>query len=142
MKMKQLCQTPNHPSFDSEQRDSTSCDEIYRAWTTYLIGKTRDPKAFGLLLKENTSYGFRRNLWALKPMAIWLIIVIALVNYLVYFNGAGTGNPMEFSALYWGSNFILLLGLGFWTIAVNSNWVKMPAFAYAHRLCESIDNLQ
>jgi hypothetical protein len=140
-KLKQLCPTSDLPNPEPEKINPTCSDEIYAAWTRYLISKTRDHKVFPLLLKENISYGFRRNLWALKPFAILLLIILILLIYLAAFTEFSTLNPIEFSISYWYFNTGLFLILLFWIRIVNREWVKVPAFAYAFRLCEAIDQL-
>jgi hypothetical protein len=51
---------------DSPER----ADEMYQSATDWLLANTRDTQKFGLLFEENMNYGFRRNFWALKPLAL------------------------------------------------------------------------
>lgn len=137
----QLCPT-DVPELNRERNDIKASDEIYRAWTKFLISNTRNVKDFPLLLKENTSYGFRRNLWALKPSAITLVLSLIVVNYLVSFRDVGLYDPFKFLDQFWYVNSSLLLILVFWIFIINRDWVKVPALAYAQRLCESVDQLK
>lgn len=116
-------------------------DEKYAAWNKFLISKTRDTKVFNLLFKENVSYGFRRNLWAIKPIAILIILVLMILNYLYEVRLSGTINPLMLSQTFWGCSLSLLLLLIVWLFIINEEWVKTPAFSYALRLCESIEQL-
>jgi len=118
-------------------------DEIenkLKFWTKFLISKTRDTQKFNLLFKENISYGFRRNLFGLKPIGLTVVVIALIFNIVI-----GTDWPLKFEELSpnWlipnSGLFILFL---FWLLVVNANWVKIPAFGYAERLFESVENLE
>lgn len=116
-------------------------DEVYKAWTQFLIGKTRDIAMFSLLYKENISYGFRRNLWGLKPYAIALIVAIMLGWYFLNSYLYGSYIPTAFPLQWLLANAGLLIVLLFWVFVVTKNWIKLVAFAYAERLMEACDRL-
>lgn len=138
----QLCAIEIRPSTDLEKNDIKAADEIYSTWTRFLIAKTRDTKVFNLLFKENTSYGFRRNLWALKPYAIFLLLFVCFGNYAFCIKEFGTTNPLMFHNAFWYSTYSLTLLLLLWLFVISKEWVKIPAFAYALRLFEAIDQIQ
>lgn len=128
------------PTEDLEAESLEICDEVYKSWTKYLIGKTRDITKFSLLYSENVNYGFRRNSLGLKPFSITVSIILCVViwvgNYL-------TNNGFQFN----DSNTliaqsILLIPILFWLFIVKKDWVKIPAYAYAERLLESIDEVK
>ena len=58
------------PSANDEQEDPVAADGVYSAWSTYLRVNTRDTKKYSLLLQENINYGYRRNVWGLRPIGI------------------------------------------------------------------------
>src|SRR6267142_2503536 len=60
------------PTVEDEKASPSGADKIYKTCGDYLLEKTRDAKKFALILRENTSYGFRRNLWGMKPAGIFL----------------------------------------------------------------------
>jgi len=128
------------PSKELESNSSEFCDEIYSAWVKYLIGKTRDSKKFNLLFTENINYGFRRNSLGLKPFALFvtigLIVGVLATNYLTY----ETLNIKDKNSIV--AIGILILPLFYWLFIVNENWVKIPAFAYAERLVETIGEIE
>jgi hypothetical protein len=140
-KLKQLCPVSIQPNDLLESTDPTVADEVYKSWTKYLITQTRDSKKFSLLLKENTSYGFRRNLWGVKPFAIMLLALLLLANYLYWIIKLKTINPALYPNSFIFSAVALLLIFLFWLIVVSRSWVKIAAFAYAERLLESLDVL-
>ena len=140
-KLQSLCPISVPPDINMESVEPERADEIYRAWTKYLISQTRDAQKFSLLLKDNISYGFRRNLWGLKRYAIISIISMILINYLVWGIKNKTYNPLLFSESFIYSSCALIMILLFWIIAIKASWVKMPAFSYAERLCEATESL-
>jgi hypothetical protein len=116
-------------------------DAVYQTWTKYLISKTRDTKAFSLLYKENVNYGFRRNLWGLKPVAVPFIVAVILSWYFVNTIFYDTYNPLMFPPQWFAANVALLVLLTFWIAVVTKNWVRIVAFAYAERLLEASGQL-
>ena len=128
------------PTKEMESSSPEICDEIYSGWVKYLISKTRDTKKFNLLFAENINYGFRRNSLGLKPFALIVLILL--------FAGILAVNCWNYKALnFKDSNSliatgILILPLYYWLFIVNENWVKIPAFAYAERLVETIEEIK
>ncbi len=140
-KLQQLCPVPTPPDATMESNSLHTTDEIYRAWTKYLISQTRDKSKFSLLFKENTSYGFRRNLWGLRPFAIGLAIIVLSGNYFFWALTLNVFNPRNFPNSFIYTSVTVLLVILFWLLIVTKNWIKSVAFAYSERLCESVDNL-
>jgi len=128
------------PSIKEEEKSPETCDQIYKSWTKFLISKTRDTSKFNLLFSENINYGFRRNAYGLKPFAI---IVILLLYFAIWASNYLTNDGFNFtdkSTLV--SQFILIIPLIFWVFVVNKEWIKIPAFAYAERLLETINEIK
>jgi len=127
------------PNTEEENRNQTKADELYESCSKYLISKTRDTKKFNLLFKELINYGFRRNLWGMKPIALVLVFIslsIHIVMVTNYFTVFSEIQPKDFIF------FVILLAIIlFWLIIVKRNWVKLTAFAYAERLYESLNEL-
>ena len=55
---------------EDEHRSPLEADAGYEDATAWLLAQTSDRARFGLLFQENINYGFRRNTWALKPLAL------------------------------------------------------------------------
>jgi len=140
-KLQSLCPVPIPPDVEMEESNPSDADEIYRAWTKYVISQTRDIQKFSLLLKENTSYGFRRNLWGLRAFAIGLAAVSQLANYFFWVFKLNVFNPLKFPHGFIYSTIAILLIILFWVLVVTKDWIKLVAFSYAERLCECVDNL-
>lgn len=124
-----------------ESNSPEKADEVYKAWTKFLITQTRDTKKYSLLFYENTSYGFRRNLFGLKPFAIFLTVTLLACNYFFWVIKNNSWNPITMPLSFQISSCILFCILLIWLFIITSNWVKLTAFAYAERLCESIDSI-
>tara|TARA_R110002050_G_scaffold248024_1_gene385826 strand:- start:203 stop:931 length:729 start_codon:yes stop_codon:yes gene_type:complete len=138
--MNSLVETEVKPNSDLESTSPELCDEVYTAWVKYLIGKTRDTNKFNLLFAENINYGFRRNSLGLKPFALTVLIVLYALIIIANYLNFGTWNFKDLNSLL--AICILLLPLLYWLFIVNRNWVEIPAFAYAERLAESIEEIK
>ncbi len=69
------------PSEEEERRDPGAADAIYASAGAWLLSHTRDRARFALLFEENVNYGFRRNFWALKPVALTVAVVSLLISW-------------------------------------------------------------
>lgn len=125
------------PSPESETSEPMAADEVYSAWSTYLRVNTRDTKKFPLLFQENINYGYRRNVWGLRPLGILIsgsgCLTAAVLLYKSY-EAAGLKEEL-LGAL--GLNLMLLL---LWLFQFSSEWVRIPADSYAERLVETVDS--
>jgi hypothetical protein len=134
-----LCPQISIPTVDEELKDERSADQIYEAAVRWLIGRTRDRKRFPLVFKENVSYGFRRNLWGLKPFGIGLaalgVIGCGLRLWVVW----GTSDFRKGEFLI--GSVVTLAWLMLWVTWITRAWVRVAAEAYAERLLESCDDL-
>ena len=135
--LNELDPTLDLPTAEGEASDPRSADQAYEVATKWLIDKTRDTDMFQLLFKENVSYGFRRNLWGLKPLALPLAIVAAALCV------ACAWPPVGAVELDWAVACAVSIGLVvFWVGWVRPSWVRIPADAYADRLFEACERLQ
>ena len=135
------------PTSEQEANDPAFADQAYASATKWLLERTRDPIRFALLLKENYSYGFHRNMLGAR----WLGIVVALgailwamVDFL-FVSAPGSSVsisvllaiPLPHKVSIFGSVALLCL----WIFGAGHEKVRLSAFAYAERLlaaCESI----
>lgn len=124
------------PTAEDEMRDPAGAHAVYNACVECLIARTRKNE---LLLEENISYGFRRNLWGLKPFGIVVTAVAtAALGFRIY-QDATTGVAVTGSlVLVEGLNVAMLAAWVFWFTA---EWVMVPSRAYAARLLEALDTL-
>jgi hypothetical protein len=124
------------PTTQEEASNPASADDFYNAAVKLQISKTRDTKKFHLLFKENMQYGFCRNLYAMKPTGIILAIFGFMASIATAFWFIHSGTP---KIAPWVCSAINLFFLFWWIFVIKSEWVKVPAFAYAERLFESTE---
>lgn len=138
-KLGELLSDVKIPTKKSEIKKPDKSDEFYTSGVNILRTKTRDKTKYPLVFTENVNYGFRRNLWGLKSIAIVesVIFILSHFGYMLYDYFV---NSQTFSI-----NSIILLGvlvfvLLLWIFWINTNWVKIAAFAYAERLLETLND--
>lgn len=126
-----------------ESLNPEQADEGYESATLWLLEQTRDREKFELLFRENMNYGFRRNVLALKPVALSIdAVMIFVIAYKIF--------------SIWTESFaasIQAVGIGIWICAggvalhlatyiiLNAKWVRTVADAYAKQLLASCDVL-
>jgi hypothetical protein len=124
------------PTAAEEMEDPAAADAIYGVGVADLRGLTTDEQEFPLVLKENITYGFRRNLWGRKRYGIavavlvltactGLLIAAALEDEVVPWPGAA------FAAAFAGVSLLV------WLTMITPEWVREAGDAYATRLLES-----
>lgn len=130
------------PTVAEEQDDSLSADAIYDSGGDYLREMTRDKKKFPLVFKELVSYGFKRNLWGMKPFAVVLACICIAVQLSILAREIVIQHPVTPTPLLMTLANVLLLFS--WLFIVNPSWVRIPADAYAERLlatCTAFDTV-
>ena len=140
------------PSEQEESEDLAGADQKYEAGVSFLLESTRDISKFPLVFAENVNYGFRRNLWGMKPYGL-LVALLAMIcswGYFVLYAGLPTGESWTVSVLRnpdpvfitrmigLVSNTLIAAG---WLFIVRPQWVKIVAEAYAQRLLGTLDAL-
>ena len=138
--LEQLIPRLKLPTPEEEKTNPLETDQVYEKCIEFLRVQTRDNKKFRLVFEENCNYGFRRNLWGMRPLGIAIsslsIVAIGMVIALNYFVKELPPSPIEMAC---GSvSLFLLLG---WIILFTPKWVRVPAEAYAQRLLESCDSI-
>ena len=141
MNIRRLFPDLHVPTAGEEAADPAAADHNYEAATKKLISMTRDRNRFPLVYKENVNYGFRRNLWGLKPIGLILsicgaIVCVARWHVSTYSETALIPNIDSLMAC---SACSLMAGL--WVFWINRSWVRIPAEAYAERLFEGCTQL-
>jgi hypothetical protein len=127
------------PCAQTEQEDPADADSCYRACATWLLEATRDEKRFGLLLRENIAYGFRRNLLAMKPLALPILAACLVAN------GSGLWmTRVEVGPQFWLAAFVelgLSAALVAWSMAVNRAFWAEASLTMGLRLLACCDTL-
>lgn len=127
------------PTAKQEEKNPAKADQVYDSCTAFLLEKTRDKKQFPLVFEENCNYGFRRNLWGMKPLGILTSAAgTAAVAVLVTLAHRNHSTP-ALSAIICGIiNSLLLMG---WIAWFTPEWVRIPAEAFAERLIAACEVL-
>lgn len=126
------------PTANQEEKDPHAAFDIYAACVDKLRGMVRANKEkFPHVHRENIHYGFRRNLWALKPYGIGVTIVAAVIVCTEML-----GSVMSHRQIHLVQPVIVsidLLLIVVWVLTVTRDWVKRAAMLYAERLLEVLD---
>ena len=138
-RMSDLVREAKAPSPDEEAANPIAADGVYTSWSTYIRVNTRDIGKYALLFQENINYGYRRNVWGLRPIGIAVTSVsFACSVAWFYFRYRSAGQiSVELIIASVVTLFLLLL----WVFHFTADWVRVPADAYAERLAEAIDSL-
>lgn len=121
------------PSKAQEAATPQDADRIYEAAIALLRERTRDSKTYPLVFKELVNYGFRRNLYGCRSAGVLLSATA--------FIAAGLAAIFHQTPSTWGLAAIAAVFLVFWSLRVTSEWVKIPAFAYARAILETSDRM-
>ena len=105
----------------------------------WLLERTRDTATYGLVFKENISYGFRRNCLGMKPVGLFIVILCS-VYWLLQIQAEYT-SLHEVLPLHMGGLGIAILLLLWWMFVVGDDWVQEAGNAYAKTLLGSIDTM-
>lgn len=128
------------PSEAEETAEPAPCDEVYEACGDYLRAQTRDSTRFRVLFQELINYGFRRNLWGMKPVGIVLSLAgVGITGGLLAIRTGAGKWPEAALALACTINLAMLLC---WIAVIRPAWVKFTADKYARQLLECADQLE
>lgn len=139
-KLARLVEGIKMPTVEQEAEDPNAADWIYDSCTAFLRAQTRDAKEFPLVFQENTNYGFRRNLWGMKPAGIVISVLGALACSVLATWRFFTNNEEWLMAAICGVVCIVLLVL--WVCRFTPSWVKTTADEYARQLISACDSLK
>lgn len=128
------------PTAATEKKEFKAALGVYAACIDRVRGMARTDKSkYADVHRENIHYGFRRNLWAVKP---WGVTVAAVSTVAIGAEMAGQlmthGHVHITQPVVAAFNVVLLLA---WIAAVTRDWVKRAAVLYAERLLEALDSL-
>ncbi len=120
------------PSAGSESKSARKADDAYDAAILRLRELTREVDKFPLVYKENVSYGFRRNLWALKPAGILISsassIACTVRIVMSHFSDFNIDPHTVYALL------ICVFMLVWWLMVITKSWIRIKAFDYAKSL--------
>jgi hypothetical protein len=126
------------PTPQEEQADPKSADDVYEAGVKLLINKSRDARKFPLVYRENVQYGYCRNLFAMRSMGFPVSLLGSLACLASALWGAHSGDAKIYPWVCLAGDLVFVT---WWVFVIKPSWVRVPAFAYAERLLESIENI-
>ena len=141
------------PTEQQEEADPAWADTKYEQAVTSLRAATRDRAKFPLVFAENVNYGFRRNLWGLKPIGAPVAVGLALVSWTLFaltIWGRPWPEPRWDVLVNPDSTAVIRIAVAiantafaaFWIFWVKPSWIKVVADAYAKQLMESVQTLR
>jgi hypothetical protein len=127
------------PTELDEAADPVAADAIYRSATKVLLEARRSPEHV-ILLSENSTYGFWRNLYGVKSLAITLAAAIAVASAILLtldVRSAGrwtTESTHQACAIAFEALYIVLISL-----IATERMIHQAARAYAEALLRTLD---
>jgi hypothetical protein len=122
------------PTKEEEAADPEAADAYYVRGVTWLRENTRNTKKFDLLFNENASYGFRRNLLALKLSGFLLNGFIVIVCLGIFWYRWPIDWSNGFNAKLLAVIVIAILHAGYLALFVTEQGVFEAARIYARQL--------
>lgn len=124
------------PTKEEEASDPYAAMQAYEAGVRLLRSRTRDEKKYPLVAATNQDYGFCRNTWAMKWLALPIALAVGLgTSVKLYLDGIAHDRIAATSAAV---VLVTTLLVAFW-IWVNKKWVWQAAERYAYALLETLD---
>lgn len=119
------------PTAEEERADPGAADRRYEDAVNWLREHARDTRKYPLVFKELISYGFRRNLYALRIIGLPLATLCTLASAaLIHRDWADLA---DLSPLHAGAFAFAVIGTIAWMM-VRPSFVKDAGDAYAQRL--------
>jgi hypothetical protein len=141
-----LCPDISMPLAVDEQNSPSGADDNYRSATKHLIEMRRGPE-YQMLHRENASYGFRRNMLGLKPVALAVAAIAALVTALGWWTVVSPGptwpSVQASIVTYPYLPVLLAFDAGYfllWATMINENFVRQAAREYTEALFRTLDS--
>lgn len=132
------------PTAEEEREDRAAADHVYESAVRWLKESARG-RDHMMVLRENAQYGFRRNLWGLKPVAMTLcFLTLGIITVAVFIkipnlwlnikaqnleaisDAASELGPAILSAFLVNAFAIIV-----WIFVVTKNWVREAGIQYA-----------
>jgi len=122
---------------EAENKDWKTAEMAYNSAVDFLREATREKERFPLIAEENMNYGYRRNLWAMKPTGITSttigLLICAAKPVTAYQHGI---DPITII-----TTAICLLLLILWITRFTPEWVHTAGNEYAKNLLAALDKI-
>jgi hypothetical protein len=138
-KLRTLCPHLRIPTPEEEQADPEGADAVYESCVDFLREATRNSSAFPMVFSDNVNYGYRRNLWAIKPVGVATSILGIVTCGARIIQQWRTGGAAYTVAAACGVACLVLLGV--FLFLVTERWVKRAGYSYALRILAALEKL-
>lgn len=129
------------PSEADEKADPQKADAFYKRASNWLRENTRDQSKFHLLFAENVTYGFRRNMYGLKTVALIMNGWAVAVAIAVLVMSPSLAWDREFGAKYLSVIIVGVAHAGYFILVVTKQSVIDASNQYARQLALSCEVL-
>ncbi|WP_158809561.1 hypothetical protein [Beijerinckia sp. L45] len=116
---------------DEEKASPDDAFDRARAAVDWLLVHTLPDAKKSLLFEENIAYGFARNLYGIKAIAISIAVLAMMADAAMIFIRLPDRSPAVGGSIV---GALLLLALAMWVFFVNEDLVRESSLAYAQRL--------
>ena len=127
------------PSDEEQEQNPEKTDNSFESCVFELRRRTRDSDRFPRVFQELRDYGFRRNIFALKPYGLTLTVLSFLVCLIIAYHDWDTGKQSGSAIVPCFINFGLIL---VWLLKFTEKSVKLTADRYARFLLEAALDLE
>jgi hypothetical protein len=122
------------PSSRQESANQAIADAFYEACGTWLRTRTRDAKKFPLVFGENVGYGFRRNQFGLKWVALGLNMIVVMICAGLLWYRVSLDMGADLATRTTLVFVIAAIHAAYFAFAVTKNSVKTAARKYGREL--------
>ena len=130
------------PTEEDESFRPEYANDFYRSAGDYIRDRTRDASKFSILLGENITYGFRRNLLGLKPVSLLMnFIVLAICIAMIYWRPVSAIPIVHVDVKMYTVVVAAVLHSLYMLFAVNKGSVYEASKAYGRQLILSCDTV-
>lgn len=126
-------------SAEAEASQMEEAISAYESANDMLLQRTRDRKRFRLVFRENVNYGFRRNLWGMKPTGIASAIVGLVAGSARVVQLGLADEEVQMTAIT--AALVSLVMLAVWLLLIRPSWVKVAADSFARQLVGACETL-
>ena len=124
------------PDRELEIKDPAAAKQGFRSVVDWLLEHTRPTAKASMLLNENISYGFRRNLLGLKPVAVALLFLALAINAFFIATRSDQVRVVAATAI----ELLQILDMIVWIWVVTPSFVEDASLAYAQRFLAQCEN--
>lgn len=121
-----------------ELENVRAADAVYASCSDTLRELSRDKTKYPLVFEENVGFGFRRNLWAMKPAALVIAVASTFACLTRSWDQLSTAKSVEPMPALFGVACIVMSVI--WCVRIRPGWIRSAAFSYAEKLlgvCEA-----